>query len=472
MAQTQVTPMGESRLFVALAGTVLGAATLILLVAQPQPLLALVPALALPTLFVLGRWPQVGFYLMMCMIPLDAWGGLSEEYRALTISKFVGAWLLVVIGFRLVMDSTQLERLRTRMWYPLVGYFLVAFYASAASDYFPPAMDQLRRVLTAYLFTGFTLFLVDEKQFKKTLPFFVIASTSVSAFFGIVGYHLQIPSLMLNVASGGIEARAVGATNDPNFFAAMVLSGLPFIVHYFFAHRSWLVKALMAFLFLHNSYAITITYSRAATLVYVVTLMILLAEQAWKLRPQRLGFVVIVVGIVVVLMATQLTDTTLWQRMKTLTTPQVDYSLMRRKSYIFVAWDSFKKHPIAGAGQSIFPMIYKNSNYAAVLGTEETGYARLAHNTYLEVLVGTGIIGTAFFLWALGMAFKLLYQAQARLRKSRPEEAAYVRTAGYSFLSFMMSLIFLSAFYHKYIWLFLGLAVVADRLTKPKEPTG
>jgi hypothetical protein len=44
------------------------------------------------------------------------------------------------------------------------------------------------------------------------------------------------------------------------------------------------------------------------------------------------------------------------------------------------------------------------------------------------------------------------------------------RAAGYSLLSFLASLMFLSQPYHKYVWLFVGLAIIAERLDRDREP--
>ena len=446
-------------------------ATSIVLLFQPTPLLAIIPPLLFPFLLVLGRRPEYGYYVIIALIPLNAWRGLTAEYQFLTISKLVGIWILLVLLVKLAHAPEIINRLRTKLWYPLIGFFLVAIISTYYSKYFVVCMNNLRLLATAYIFMALTLLFVREQQFKKTIPLILIASLSVSAFVAVAGKHLQIESLLQSVKNSTISERAIGTANDPNFFAAMVLCSLPLIAHFFFASHSVKVRLFLCGLFLQNCYAILITYSRSVMLVFIITVAMVLMEYIRKIKPLYLGFLILALTILGIFGIKEIPRTALWNRMTTLTSPQTDLSLMRRASYITVAMEAVKASPVLGSGPGCFPLIYQNSIYASAFYSGKSGEtgARAAHNTFLEIVAGTGILGLTIFLSTVFLCFKYLYVAQSRCKQWNKFEAAYIRALGYSFISFLVSFLFLSDLYHKYIWLFLGLSALALRLSTQRS---
>ena len=122
-----------------------------------------------------------------------------------------------------------------------------------------------------------------------------------------------------------------------------------------------------------------------------------------------------------------------------------------------------------GTGLDSFPLVYQSTIYGAMLGNETSGYARYAHNTYLEVLVGVGLVGLVVFMLILLYSLKALYSAQKYFRQNPYLDPLYVRTIGYCFLSFLLSLLFLSSFYHKYLWLFIGLCAVIRNMMQDAQ---
>jgi len=192
-------------------------------------------------------------------------------------------------------------------------------------------------------------------------------------------------------------------------------------------------------------------------------------EYIRKIRPIHLGFVILSIAILGIFGIKEIPKTTLWDRMMTLSSPQLDGSLLRRASYITVAIEAFKANPMLGCGFGSFPLIYERSIQSTAFALkDEQSNKRMAHNTFLEILVGTGIIGLTFFIFLLFMSFSFFYVAQLRIKRRDRLGGAYIRCLGYSFISLLASFLFLSAPYHKYMWLFIGLSAVAYNLTKAK----
>jgi O-antigen ligase len=91
-----------------------------------------------------------------------------------------------------------------------------------------------------------------------------------------------------------------------------------------------------------------------------------------------------------------------FERQKTLLAEeqQQDAALQRRQAYIRVGLASFFENPILGTGTFTFPQVWVNSIEARFFKMTERG----AHNTYLDTMVGLGIVG---LLVLLGLFFRI-----------------------------------------------------------------
>lgn len=435
------------------------------LLAGPRPWLVLAVPLLLPLLGVTAKWPHIGFFIMVALVPLDSWRVLSEEYPFLTVSKFIGAWLVVVVVVRMALEPHLVERLRSRIWVPLLLFLLVFFLASlyCMPGKFLFCLNQIRRLLTALVFVALTLFLLDDRRFRRGLPTVIIASTTLASLVAIVGHFLQIPSLVMSAASVRVGGRVVGTASDPNFFAAMVLCALPILAHCILFTPRGRSRFFYAALFAINTYAIVLTYSRGVMLALGVTLILLIVEHLRHLRVRHIGFVVLAGGIILGVAGYKLPKTAIWERMATIFHPRMDESIKGRATYLVVAKDIVKRHPVLGSGPGTFPFHYAKSNYASMFAREHTpiAYQRAAHNTYVEVAVGTGFVGFALFSFLILMTFWYFYRAQAILSERDGRMASYIRALAIGFVALLVSFMFLSDIYHKYIWMFIGLAAIA-----------
>ena len=93
-----------------------------MLLLRPDPWLAVLPPLLLPVLFLLGRYPECGYYLIVALIPMNAWQGLMDKYEFFTISKLVGILVILSVFLKIVSRQELLNRIKTNLWYPLSGF--------------------------------------------------------------------------------------------------------------------------------------------------------------------------------------------------------------------------------------------------------------------------------------------------------------------------------------------------------------
>jgi hypothetical protein len=233
---------------------------------------------------------------------MNAWRSLMNKYEFLTISKLVGILVILSVFLKIVSRKELLSRMKTDLWYPLAGLLMVSIISTFYSDYPLECINDLRQMITVFLFLALTLFFIREKEIKKVIPIILIASTSFSAFIAVAGKILNIGDLFISMDSDAITGRAIGTANDPNFFAAMILVSLPLIAHFFSRSHSTRNRMLFAVLFIHNCYAVILTYSRGVTLALCFTVILILFENFKRIKLKYLGFLIVAIGIMAALL--------------------------------------------------------------------------------------------------------------------------------------------------------------------------
>lgn len=442
------------------------------LLLQAKPILAIFPPVLIPILLWLGRRPRHGLYLILIMIPFNAWRELISQYRFLTLSKFIGLFLVGILIMQLANDPRRIRRAYSKCWLLLIGFSLVAVVSTFYSDFRGESIDNLRMLVSAYLFLGLVHFFVGPRELQQAIPRIVALSTVVAALIAVAGYLFKIDALLLTSDPSITSGRVLGSASNPNLMAATVLVGIPFIVYYLFESDNLFGRLFWTTLFLISSGAIVLSYSRSMLLVYGILMAILCLDHARRFNVRHTGFASVVIALVLIYGAVKIPETTIWERITTLSAPQTDTSLQRRASYVVVAKDAVKQNPVIGTGPGTFPFIYERSIFASAFAEDATGYARSAHNTYLEVVVGTGVLGLLIFIAAIIYAFGDLYRAHRRFKRDHPRTAALIRSTAWAFMAFLMALLFASQLYHKYVWLFIGLATAANRISLSLKDQG
>ncbi|MBI5233080.1 MAG: O-antigen ligase family protein [Deltaproteobacteria bacterium] len=436
-------------------------ASVVIMLATPYYYLAFAPALLVILILVLGKDPSPAYYLVVFLIPFDAYRGLGEgDYQFLTISKFAGILLLGVLFVHFVIDKRTLANLRSGLWIWLVFYFMAAFVSSLASDYGRESLDNMTQLATAIVFFGLTLyFTANRRSFLKTLPVVIVTGISIGSALSIIGYVFDIPLFIVHTEAETLK-RGVGIGNDPNIFSAVVIFGLPLLAYYYFTAENKVWKAAVIVLFALNVSSVVSTFSRGGALIMLLVLSLLFMEHMKRFKPRQLGFFV-GLGAAVIVLIMLVVPSSYWSRQKSVAEPG-DESIVRRTSYLYAGWDSFKENPVIGTGPGTFRYVFAASPYVAYDTDKKEDYRRYAHNSYIEVLVGAGLVGFVFFFAPLILAFKGFITARRRFRDNGDRDM-YSATSAYMFCFFSMAVYFLivSIQYHKFFWLTLGLSQAA-----------
>jgi O-antigen ligase len=444
-------------------------ATVAILLTTPYPVLALLPGLCLVALLMLGRYPQAGFFILVFMIPLDAFTGLSAVYPTLTIPKFLGFWIVLVAFFAVLTRKKWPATLRSNLWPALLALLIVCFLSLLFSENRLVALDNVRKLFVVMLIFGLTLIYVDsEYAFGTLLPKVVVFGAALGAVLSLIGALFGISWFTMSMAPDAAAIkRATGAATDPNMFSLMILFSLPLVAHLLFSAASARKRLFWGGVFLLEITTIILTYSRSAALVLCLLLLFLGIRYRHHFKPRHVGLVI--VGLLIGLIAVAvMVPASYWERHKQVLSRQ-DTSVQARLSYLIVGRDEFLRNPVLGSGLGTFEIAYANSKYAFANPYDLSGASarRSAHNAYVEILVGTGLLGLGVFLLIIGLAWRNFQKAAALSRAGGHLELTSIILAyQLAFTAILIHLLTLSRFNHKYLWMSLALSQVALALAR------
>ncbi|NQT92981.1 MAG: O-antigen ligase family protein, partial [Lentisphaerae bacterium] len=385
---------------------------------------------------------------------------------------FVGVLLVGILLVAGMLKKRTARALRVSLWPLLLMFLGVAVISVWASPYRAAAMDGLRMFVTACTFFALTLVFMSRRDSLRTLTTVILVSVTIGSIMSILGYVFNIPAFVMNVQSAALNyKRGLGGTGAANNFAAYVIFSLPLAAHGIRSAHRLSGKAVYAILFIVNLVAVILTYSRGAAVTLAITLLLMLLTSLPRLRTHHLGLVGGLLGSAI-LAIVLIVPGSYWERQRSVVS-MGDPSVSRRFSYIQAAREAFTKRPLIGHGIGTFGKVYADSSFVRMRGRtlhlDES--ERAAHNTYLEILIGTGAVGMAIFLAVVGGAFFSFGRGIRRLRLRGMEETASAFVAyRLSFVSLLIFFLVLSSVYHKYLWVCIALSQVA--LVLAAAPTG
>lgn len=141
-----------------------------------------------------------------------------------------------------------------------------------------------------------------------------------------------------------------------------------------------------------------------------------------------------------------------------------DRTLLRRLSYNIIGLELWSRDPIFGIGPGVFPSYYAGPEFRWFPGRELD--PRQLHNSYMEVLTETGIIGLGLFLTAVFGAVHLALRAQIW----RNEAAIFATGFGIALAAFLTASLFMPNEDNKYLWILVALCCRAATIAKKEPP--
>lgn len=455
--------------FLVFAGVV--AALSVALLATPYFYLAGVPAVALLLLLFLSEKPKAVFYLFVFLVPLEAFTRIETNYRILTLPKIIGFGLVLAAGIFLLLTKKKLLEGSAALFIALGLFLVVNVIAAVISDYPETTFYELRQYLVAYVVVFLTLLFVTKEQDLKTLSIVIAASLFVSASLAIVGYVLDSPDLVMTVKGAGNVRRALGGTTQPNHFAAMMIFGLPLVSYWIAQAQGALARSALGVILIVDLVAIGLTYSRGGFLVTAIVTLLVIFSNFKRLAARYLGLV-LAVFLVVGALGVAFTPVSYIERIAGMT-DKTDPSIKSRFNYIRVAIESLKNHPFFGTGPGTYHLSFGESVYARnLVRPGELEHQRRAHNSYLEVLAGSGIAGLLCFLLVLVVTYRNFLRARSLfLERGNAAMAALSGAFALCLTTLVVYYLILSRLHLRYLWIAIALSQVVLVLAEKKRGT-
>jgi O-antigen ligase len=406
-------------------------------------------SLALPVVLL---WPEALVYSFFLMVPLEQVKFSSGN----TVARLIGLGLAASVGLKLV-------RRQMGPSLPRKGVWVLLYLASAVPSLMvAPALDLSLRALPTLLQVGalyFVLwFAIDEPEvLSRALTAFLVGgamSVVLNLFLGTgVAY-----SVRYNVEF----TRRGGLVGNPDEFA-VVASILASIALARLLNRSGWTKLIYVILLFLFMFAVTTSYARGGLIALMAGMLVVFIVHLLVHRSSPGSFTrggIFLITVVILLGA--VIPGSYFQYMQSSALNPLSYGNItsRLRSVEIGLWE-FLAHPLLGIGLRNFRVI--------------SPYQSVAHNMYLEVAVGLGLLGLIPFLMicigAVSEVRQLVQALRTRAPVAQVDGAAVEGIAGGLAALFIGGLT-LSIEMEKYTWLVFALPSIAANLTLARGQVG
>lgn len=429
-------------------GTILVSISLAYVLVGISPALAILGVLAIPVGILLVVRPDLGLLLVVFVIPLedfnDLGGGSVSALKLVSIVVFGGAIIHFLIFRR--RDSLVGAPQNWLVFFLLLAAILSIFVSISPSRTIS-SVQKFMRLLALYLIV--INILRSEKDLKLLVWVFIIAGF-LSALYGLLNPEQ---------ASNG---RFSGTMENPNAFALVMNPRLPLALCLVKLEKSTLKRIFLLVMIGVLAYGIVLAGSRGGLLSAGLGLFLFAF-----LQKNRIAWLFLV-GLIVVAGLTVMPED--MKKRVGLVEATVDEHLgndtTRRESYQVFGLQLWQQHPILGIGWGGFNEAYSQSPEYRFLQTDQK--TRAAHNSYLEILVGMGLVGFIPFISLVGLSLFMAWKyAGYRDRYPVLGNISVGLLAGQA--SYFLGILFLSKEFDKTLWLLIALVVVLHTLIKAAE---
>jgi O-antigen ligase len=316
-------------------------------------------------------------------------------------------------------------------WFANAFLLLVALQSMLFARDPALAFQELSKYGKILLVTYLIVQLVRTPGDLRRLATVVFAGAVATVALGAANLALGIGPQNENYIGGGLNLiRFAGAHENPNRAAAIMCSALPlglFAVKHCGSRvlRAGYVVAIVALIV-----GIFWTLSRSVVIPFAVVLAAVAVRELRSRRSWVMLLALIALGIL-------LAPRYYWERVfglrEAFQTTSLDWSVYLRLLALHTAWELFLENPLTGVGLGNF----------IVAASSKVFVRMVVHNSYLEVLVGTGVFGLAAFLAVLWSGLR---HALAGARHRWVAQPEWMRSLSFYFSLSAVSVI-LSAFF-------------------------
>jgi len=429
-----------SPLIVLVIGGTIG---LLAVIGGANPLVFLAITLVVISLIVIIKRPVLGLYAWIVFLPVQlAFTRPLIGVRLAISDIFIGCTLIALLLFILVYKKALVRTSLNIYMLALVLIFilctLITYFSLGYVSRYTLLNKDLGLLILVFSFFAFMLLIgKDVKRFHNCINILLISGSVVNIAAIFIYFFNFIPGISIPSFGGRLEGFLV----DPNAYGGYLTVVFMIQLSVLIARQKMFSPLLMKINSLLLFFGIILTESRSAWIGLVLGLAALL----WFYRARfgrtvkvLLPFIIMVAGI--------------FAFFYTHTGPQI-LSRFERTSTIEIRWqlietglELWKHDPVFGIGIGAFPELSPLYFPRSII----------IHNTYIWLLVETGIVGLAVFTLLLVRVAKNIGTAIKQL----PEERGIAIGICCAFVSMLGFMIGIEAFYQRHLWLLFAFSEI------------
>lgn len=277
-----------------------------------------------------------------------------------------------------------------------------------------------------------------------------VAGSVISVAIGVLTGGLSTPET--SVSQTAIQGRFTGGGGDPNVQAAGFVAAMFLIMGLLGLYRSRAARVGLVLAFILVTLGFLATQSRGGLVALVVSVVL-----ALFIAPRHRGRIVALGGVMLAaILALAAAQPGAIARITDLGGGSSGRSDLWR-----IGWQVFKGHPLAGVGIGNFEVVeahYTLRPGAITRLSYIVDVPHLVHNTYLQLLAETGIIGLALYLLVLLACMRATWSAIRRFEASGwAREADLARAVLMGVVAMSVALFFISDGDDVRLWVLLAM---------------
>jgi O-antigen ligase len=411
-----------------------------------KPGIALLLALVFAAVTLLALPAAIAGYAVVTFI---------SDLRAVSVAPTAAGILLVIAWLGMqrvrraeVVDVLHEHRRLIAAILLLVGWLILSLGWSAKPGLGARALrDWLPAVL---LFVIVATTINRPRDIRVIVAAFVLGA-ALSVAIGLANRGLHPASAAVETATE-TEGRLQGGASDPNYLAAGLIPALVLAAGLLATTRSSAARWALAAVGLVVIVGYGASESRGGLVAAGVALVAALA----LFRGRRSYVALVVVSVVTVAAAWFAANPAAWQRVSTF-----NGGGNGRTDIWRVAWSTTKDHAIVGVGLDNFrvyePRYVRHAGFVTAVKSL-VDKPSVVHNTYLQMLVETGVIGLGLFLVAVLGCLGTLWRAAKRFDELDDNAMSMIsRCVLVAALAALAASFFISNATDQRIWLLFGL---------------
>ncbi len=391
---------------------------------------------------------ELGFYGMILLLPLpEARLAIGDTFTISFSSLVLVSIILGLLTKRVIRRSAILGFQASRFW-PLWAFVLANFASLATSVNLPRSLNIFIHLIVWVLLLLVTGQVVVNRRMLRTVLLLMIAEGVVISLIGFYDNFVnRIQISALYHYTGGVASIYSNRNQYGNYLIFIIPMAVAFVIY----DRHLMQKLMNLGALFALALSLIFTFSRGAWLGCLFGLSVFMRNwRAW------------VLALVAIMAIYYFTPENIRIRFRSIWDPNVKSANTSRMLIQLSGLRLWLQHPVLGVGTGNFEIAVAGTRVSSLLPTRLS-----AHNTYLEMLAETGVIGFGAFVWFIWFITTKVWRI--KVKPGYQADMIYKLALLSAWLALIIHLVVITAFFNSMPWFLIGLIFAADRILARDE---